>query len=132
MSKYIKNFDCWNKEKQYVNSQERELYFAQREIWWCSLGVNVGTEIDGKNGKYERPVLILKHINKDMALILPLTSKAKADDFHLKISSNNMVSFVKISQSRTISSKRLIRKIDTLDDMQFLAVYQSFIDFLYQ
>jgi hypothetical protein len=21
-----------------------------REVWWCSLGVNVGAETDGKNG----------------------------------------------------------------------------------
>src|ERR1035437_3731783 len=102
-----KNFDGWNVEKQYVNGTEREFYFLEREIWWCALGINVGVEIDGKNGKFERPVLVLKYINKDMVLVAPLTTKGLPDKNHIKIDINGTISLVKISQLRIVSSKRL-------------------------
>lgn len=62
---HVKDFENWNREKQYINAIEKELYFNEREIWWCAFGVNIGVEIDGKNGKHERPGLILRYINKD-------------------------------------------------------------------
>lgn len=126
---HIKDFDGWNIEKQYINSTEKKLYFNEREIWWCAFGVNIGVEIDGKNGKFERPGLVLKYINKDMALVLPLTTKGKEDTYHVKIHTEKMDSYAKISQVRVISSKRLLRKIDTLAEGQFLQVHQRFIAF---
>lgn len=40
------------------------LYFYEKDVWWASLGANIGHEEDGKNKKFERPVLILKKFNK--------------------------------------------------------------------
>jgi len=127
---HIKDFKSWSKEKQYINSVEKELYFTSREIWWCACGINIGVEIDGKNGKFERPVLILKYINKDIALVLPLTTKNKADKYHVKIETEKMASFAKLSQVRVVSSKRLLRKIDTLPADQFSIILQRFIEFV--
>jgi hypothetical protein len=54
-----KDFDRWNERKKIIHdSGENKLYHA-REIWWCSLGVNIGSEQDGDNENYTRPVLIL-------------------------------------------------------------------------
>ncbi len=126
---HLKDFNGWNIEKQYINSTNKELYFAEREIWWCAFGINIGVEIDGKNGKYERPALVLKYINKDMALAVPLTTKGKEDKYHIKIQTDKMASFAKISQIKVISSKRLLRKVDTLAEDQFLVIRQRFIEF---
>ncbi len=126
----MKDFDNWNKEKQYINNLNHHPYCAIREIWWCSLGVNVGVEIDGKNGKFERPVLILKYLNKDMVLVIPLTTKNKNDKNHIQIEMEDRVSFAKISQSRVISTKRLLRKIDMLPEGEFVEVKKKFIEFL--
>lgn len=127
---HIKDFNGWNIEKQYINGTHKELYFAEREIWWCAFGVNIGVEIDGKNGKYERPGLVLKYINKDMALVVPLTTKGKEDKHHIKIMTEKMVSFAKISQVKIISTKRFLRKIDTLPENQFLNIRKCFIEFV--
>ncbi len=43
---YIKDFENWNKEKQYINKFHDDLFFAKREIWWCAFGVNIGVEIE--------------------------------------------------------------------------------------
>lgn len=41
---------------------DRSLYFKERQIWWASIGQNIGVEANGKNKKYERPVIILKNL----------------------------------------------------------------------
>ena len=42
-----KDFDGWNEVKIETNGEEPRRYTV-REIWWCRLGANVGTEQDGK------------------------------------------------------------------------------------
>jgi hypothetical protein len=41
-----KDFDQWNSLKKQLNENERIFYAHPREIWWCSLGINIGAEID--------------------------------------------------------------------------------------
>lgn len=65
-----------------------------------------------------------------MALVLPLTTKGKEDKYHLQIHTDKTTSFAKISQVRVVSSKRLLRKIDTLPEDQFLQVREKFIAFV--
>lgn len=52
---YKKQFDLWNKKKKYVEARahSENLYLHEREVWWCSVGVNIGVEIDGKNNVFE-------------------------------------------------------------------------------
>lgn len=51
----------WTKLKMRIHSkEERIIYFNEREVWWASVGINIGNEVDGKNGYFERPVLVLK------------------------------------------------------------------------
>lgn len=127
---HFKDFETWNIEKIGIDKRNHHPYCNEREIWWCSLGINVGVEVDGKNGKFERPSLILKYINKDIVLVIPLTSKQKSDVNHCKITTVNRVSFAKISQIRVISTKRLLRKINTLEIGEFNRVKDMLFKFL--
>lgn len=44
-----KDFDQWNSEKKGLEiSGPESLQFHEREIWWCSIGINLGDEHDGK------------------------------------------------------------------------------------
>ena len=70
-----KDFDTWNKEKKYLQTVDSDRFlFEERDIWWCSIGVNLGSEEDGKNKFFERPVLIAKKFNSRMAWVVPITS----------------------------------------------------------
>jgi mRNA-degrading endonuclease toxin of MazEF toxin-antitoxin module len=51
--------------------------------------------------------------------VLPLTRTAKSNRFYYRLSDPSGDSAVVLSQLRLISSKRLIRKIRTLDSGQF-------------
>ncbi len=80
-----KNFDTWNSIKKNINLKKKEIFCNQREIWWCSIGLNIGSEEDGKNELFERPVLIIKVFNRDTLRVIPLTSKNKQDEHHIQI-----------------------------------------------
>lgn len=51
------DFDTWSKLKRELNGLSIDRFTHPREFWWCSLGINVGVEIDGKNENFECPVI---------------------------------------------------------------------------
>jgi len=57
---YIKDFDNWNNIKKKLDKSDQNQSFYEKEIWWCSVGINVGSEHDGKGNRFMRPVYILK------------------------------------------------------------------------
>lgn len=117
-----KDFDGWNKLKRQLHERDGQVYAHPREVWWCALGMNVGAEIDGKNDNFERPVLVFRVYNKETMLVLPLTSKEKNDQFHHRIRSKTKNVWVKLTQIRVISNRRLIRKVDVISAEEFLKV----------
>jgi mRNA-degrading endonuclease toxin of MazEF toxin-antitoxin module len=115
-----KDFDNWNEKKKVIhNIDENKLYHA-RELWWCSLGVNIGSEQDGSGEKYDRPVLILKGLSKQTCIILPLTSSPEKHKMRIQIGKvQDKEASVMISQIRVIDTKRLVYKIGFLDKDNF-------------
>ncbi|MFH1315835.1 MAG: type II toxin-antitoxin system PemK/MazF family toxin [Candidatus Uhrbacteria bacterium] len=117
------DFVNWTKLKVRIHfSKQKQKYFKEREIWWASLGMNIGYEQDGKHNRFERPVLILRVFNFEVLWILPLTGKDKTEKHYYQFEYNGKKSSVILSQIRLISSKRLIRKIRTLPEDQFLDI----------
>ncbi len=114
-----KDFDGWNQQKKIINARETEVLFHEREVWWCSLGVNVGFEQDGTNALFERPILIVKKFNRDVLWALPLTRSDKRNRYYVPISVGGADSAVILSQLRLISSKRLQRYMHKLPQGQF-------------
>ena len=127
-----KKFDEWNKVKKEIHSacKNNSFFFHEREIWWCSLGINIGVEMDGKNNYFERPIVILKKFNSEMIWVLPLTTKHKNDSHFIPIHFNKGFSFVCLSQIRTISSKRLFRKIGMISKQEFEQVVQKIYEYI--
>ncbi len=116
-----KDFDTWNKQKKQLHGVKRKekLYFKEREIWWSSLGVNIGHEQDGKHDKFERPVLILKKFNHNLFWGLPVTSQQKQGRYYQPITYEKEGYQVILSQLRALSSKRLLRKISKINRGEF-------------
>ena len=114
-----KDFDKWNSKKKELNSNVFNDYVRTKEVWWCSLGVNIGFEQDGKHDFFERPVLIIRKLSRDVVLIVPLSSKIKDNKYCLNFIHNNQQFSALISQVRLISTKRLNRKIYEMDGALF-------------
>ena len=117
----IKNFDQWNEVKKKIHGQKPRVFYHEREVWWCSLGVNVGSEQDGTGKNFDRPVLILKGFNSEVFVALALTGKKKEGKFYFYLGKiEDRDASAVLSQIRLIDTKRLIRKVSTLDEGLFL------------
>jgi len=53
------NFKNWIDIKFRIHEDNRRPFFNQREIWWASLGQNIGDEENGKGVNFMRPVIII-------------------------------------------------------------------------
>ncbi|MCX6736186.1 MAG: type II toxin-antitoxin system PemK/MazF family toxin [Candidatus Parcubacteria bacterium] len=117
-----KDFDGWNKTKKQIETLPVSKFVHPRDIWWCMLGINIGAESDGKNENFERLVIVMRVYNKETMVVLPMTTKEKKDAFHFEIKTNDKTVAVKLTQTRVISGKRFLRKLDVVDEIQFEAL----------
>jgi mRNA-degrading endonuclease toxin of MazEF toxin-antitoxin module len=126
-----KDFDSWNTKKKEINSNSSNRFYHQREVWWCSLGVNVGYEQDGKDHDFQRPVLILKGLSKETCLIAPFTTSRKNHIYRILIGTvTGKESRVILSQIKVIDTKRLINRIAILDTAMFELIRKSIKEIL--
>lgn len=117
-----KEFDKWNKTKKSINIKPDNFGVHEREIWWLSLGVNIGVEIDGKHEGFERPALVLRKFNRQMVWVLPTTTRGKDVRFYEKFLFDGREYFVVLTQLRTVSTKRFIRKIGMMSQADFTRI----------
>jgi|SRR3989338_11554310 len=115
----MKDFDIWNKRKKLIHETEFMGFVHEREIWWCSLGLNVGYEQDGKHDDFERPILVLRKFNKHIVLGLPLTTKPKDNPYNFSFVHEGVTFAVILSQIRLLSTNRLTRRIRKIDKHLF-------------
>ncbi len=111
----------WHKVKDDLIKDNSKVFFHEREIWWSSIGKNVGFEQNGKGEEFTRPVAVIKRLSLDTCLIVPLTtSKKRKNLFSLGHQFNNVEeSYAMVEQIRLIDAKRLRKKIGVLDTETF-------------
>ena len=123
--KYIKDFDGWHQAKKKIVAACKVPTIRQREIWWCSIGVNIGVEQDGKGGLYERPVLVVRKFNNRSFLGIPLTSQLKNFPLRHTILYKNKGRHdlregqALLAQIRSYDAMRLTRYVSKLGTKQF-------------
>ena len=115
-----KDFDTWNINKKRIHNEGQNKFYHTREVWWCSLGMNVGFEEDGTGTEYERPVLILKGFSKNTCLVIPLTTSLKKHPLRIPLGMvDGKYASAILSQMRIIDTKRLIDKIGFIEKQIF-------------
>lgn len=114
-----KEYSQWHRLKKTLNERNKLPTFKVREIWWCSIGLNVGDEEDGKNRQYERPVLIMRKFNRYLFWGVPTSLQIKNSPYYHSISLHGRTQSVLLSQFRLWDSRRLSNKIGTLSVNQF-------------
>lgn len=91
--------------------------------------MNIGFEQDGKNERFERPVLVFKKFNKGMFWGIPITSKYKEGKFYFPFNIKKEIMVAILSQLRVLSSKRLIRRLSKMPENKFYKLNLEVIDF---
>ncbi len=120
-----KDFDGWNTVKKQTDAEEPRLYTA-REIWWCRLGVNIGTEQDGRGEWHVRPCVILRGFGPNACLVAPLTTSTRQHPLRVPIGIfEGREARINLSQLRTIDTRRLEQKIGFLDRAIFVRIRKT-------
>jgi len=124
---HTKDFHGWHKLKQNLHDRQGTGVptIKEREVWWCSIGVNVGDEEDGHNELYNRPVLVVRKFNSRIFWGVPLTTKIKESKLYFPIEFKEEKICAMLSHLRLYDTKRLTShksKMGKLPDNQFEAV----------
>lgn len=125
----MKDFVSWHKKKENIDCDNKHIFFHEREVWWCSLGVNVGYEQDGKGEDFARPVLIFKKFNKEIFWGIPITMANKSSKFYSPINlKDGKKRSAIISQIRLLDSKRFLDKIGFISEENYAEIQKAVIN----
>jgi mRNA-degrading endonuclease toxin of MazEF toxin-antitoxin module len=114
-----KDFAKWHELKTKLQARNKEVYFRERDIWFCSIGINLGHEEDGKHEQFLRPVIIFKKFDDDTFWGIPLTSRPSTGVRYFQIFFNGRISTAMLSQMRIFDKKRFIRKVGEVSEVDF-------------
>ena len=92
------------------------------EVWWTSIGDNIGIEINGKSNYFSRPVLIFKKFSHSGFLGTPLTSQYHSGSWYQHFIFQGKDSYAVLSQIRTFSSARLHTRIAQITSNDMLLI----------
>lgn len=128
----MKDYQGWMDKKQDIERASRApSVFHRKEIWWCAVGINIGREQDGKHALYERPVLVLRKFNDQLAWIVPVSSKRKVGEYYMCREYDGVVYTFLLSQLRLVSTKRFYRKMRAIPPEDFLLIQQRIAHILF-
>lgn len=121
------DFDSWNIVKKHLELHGRQPNPSQGEIWWAGVGKNLGVEMNGKNSRYGRPVLIYKKLSRYSFMAIPLTSKEHSGTWYVPFMQNGVKETAMLHQAKAMSVKRLYSRMGEIDDEDMARVREAFI-----
>jgi mRNA interferase MazF len=123
----VKRFLEWIQLKEKLHeSNAKPPLFAEREVWWASLGENIGKEINGKSELFTRPVLVLKKLSSETFMAIPTTSQERKGTWYVLVSYGGYQVSVILSQARIMDARRLSTRLGRLDERDFKRVKEGF------
>ena len=99
---------------------------TEREIWWASIGDNVGSEINGKSTLFSRPVIIYKKLAHGFYFVVPTSTRPKTGSWFVPFNSIGRDMFACLHQARIIDYRRLSSRLGKLDEDDFDRVREGF------
>ncbi len=94
--------------------------YKEREIYYVSLGENVGYEQSGKGNEFIRPVLVLKKFNKTFFYGIPLSTTSKRGKYYFEFNFlKHKTSVAILSQAKAFDTKRMLNKIGVISKNDF-------------
>lgn len=132
-----KDFEGWCAFKADLESKEPpKRGFNEGEIWRCTLGHNVGHELDGKSKLYWRPVLVLRKFSPDFFIGVPLSRTRTISPFHIPVALpdakeiKGKKSYLVINQVRAMDARRLKQLLVRLSPEDLLYARTAVIQML--
>lgn len=127
----IKRFIDWIIAKIIIDKTERrDFTINEYQVFWCSLGENIGDEENGKGDYFRRPVLVFKKFNNNIFWGIPLSTKIKDNKYYVKILLKDEEVSAMISQLRVLDTKRLDEYVGYVSRVDFIKIQNRIIDII--
>jgi len=122
-----KDYSRWHALKAELNRRRsnNKRFIKERQVWYCAIGVNIGSEQDGKGNDFSRPVVIFKVFNRDIFLGIPLTSTLRFPPHYTPTFIHGREGAAILSQVRLFDRKRLIRYMGMVDQNNFSEIQRD-------
>lgn len=129
----VKRFLEWIGLKQKLDaSQSIVPKVSEGQIWWASLGENVGYEINGKSQLFTRPVIIFKKLARGFYFVVPTTTQQKIGTWYLSFNHKGVKEVACLHQARSIDYRRLYSKLGELDHLDYVKVADGLKNLYFQ
>jgi len=126
----MKKYNEWNEVKKELDMQTHSIIYKERDIFWASVGENIGYEQNGKGRIFSRPVLIVKRFSRNMFFGVPLSTKMKDGNFFFEFELLGKKSNALIVQGRLFDTKRLENKIGMMSKDDFITLKEKLRELL--
>ena len=126
IDRVLKLLDWCRIQATFILLPAQNRFFKEREVWWCSIGFNIGEEEFGKGSEFARPVLIFKKLSKNSFLGLPLTGRYKEGSWYVPTIIADNTRSVMLNQARVLDQKRISDRITTLPESEFENIKKKF------
>jgi mRNA interferase MazF len=126
-----KDFQEWHTHKSDIHENKVRTFFHERDVWFASLGANIGFEQDGKGHEYLRPVVVFKKFNNESLWGIPTTKQNKNGKYYFKFDYKKGDSTTaNLSQLRLIDCKRLKYRIGFISEEDFATLKKCIISLI--
>lgn len=125
---FVKRFLKWIGVKEKLDANDFcPPLVSEADIWWCSVGENVGVEISGKGQDFTRPVIVLKKFGRLAFFGIPTTTNTERQgSWYVPFKHQGVAEVAMLTQARMFSYKRLSTKMGMLDEADFEKVKEAF------
>jgi mRNA interferase MazF len=103
-------------------------FVRERDVWWMSMGDNIGSEINGKSKLFSRPAVIYKKFSSNFFLVVPTTSQRKEGSWYVPIQLNGKETYACLHQVKTFDYRRFSDKLGQLNENEFDKLKRGFQD----
>lgn len=118
-------FDAWNEKKKRINKSGAHPLFKEGEIWWYNCGKNVGIEMNGGKN-FLRPILIFNKLSFDGFVGILISKQPHVGDWFTKFEFRGNTQYALISQIKTTSSLRLVKRMGEVNATSMATIRLQF------
>jgi mRNA interferase MazF len=100
MSLYEAILQWFEVKERLHEAQHRPPLVSEGDIWWASVGENVGSEINGKSGLFSRPVVIYKKLSHGFYFVVPTTTQERSGTWFVAFRQQDKMMVACLNQAR--------------------------------
>ena len=125
-----KDFRGWIRLKEKLHYLGQPIDIREGDVWWCAMGENIKTEINGKSDRFSRPVLIVRKFSKYSFWGVPLTTQPHDGSWYVTFEFKSKNEIAAVHQMKNMDVSRLYEKIGQVPDSDLKLVKERIIGLL--